>query len=57
MNVGSSLLSFSSAPQEAMALFREAVQVTPELQEVLQWMAKAESHRAEMVRWGEFLLP
>lgn len=29
--------------KEAMALFREAVQVTPELQEVLQWMAKAES--------------
>ena len=33
-------------PQEAMALFREAFQVTPALQEVLQWVAKAESHWA-----------
>lgn len=29
--------------KEAMALFREAFKVTPALQEVLQWVAKAES--------------
>jgi hypothetical protein len=37
-------------PQEAMALFREAFKVTPALQEVLQWVAKAES---PPVRWDE----
>ncbi|CAL1153501.1 unnamed protein product [Cladocopium goreaui] len=36
--------------KEAMALFREAFKVTPALQEVLQWVAKAES---PPVRWDE----